>query len=224
MQAKLQVFKKFKLAVKNTLYKVDTEGWGRDKELLTWFFTRGRTEEPEKSCWKFHIYMNPEKDVEDNYFGLAADVIDYIKKSKRLDSKQVYDFKILKKLGKNKPWQRGKAVIVYLFLKEEDAVRIEKVRALARRVAGDLDKLIVKNGFKPESWVHIEGSRAVPGQKSGRLFYRYERKTPGPGPKKDEDDYRGNMPGEEYNIPGNPDIFPRKRVILQWLKQLFSKR
>ena len=53
---------------------------------------------------------------------------------------------------------------------------------------------------------NIEGDRQVPGDKTGRIFYRYDGLKPGPGPT-DVIGYRENEFGNPYNVPENPDIF-----------------
>ena len=99
--------------------------------------------------------------------------------------------------------QNGKAFTVYICSPNPSDIR--NVRITANQYFQFIHSLLLR----PEILTrhkHIEGDRQVPGDKTGRIFYRYQGLRPGPG-SEEQMGYRENKFGNAHNIPNNPDIF-----------------
>jgi pSer/pThr/pTyr-binding forkhead associated (FHA) protein len=160
-----------------------------------WASFGGHTGDSHYSGWKFHIYADNDEDL----FNMGRVLLPLIKKH-NLHAKTVSEPKMLAHLNGNH--QQGKAFVIYIDV--PNPTEINDVRKMARRIAGSISRLLSTQKLKAKQTYHITGDKKVPGDKSGRLFYRYDGAIPGPGPKVG---YRRNGMSAKYNIPNNPDLF-----------------
>ncbi len=179
-----------------------------------WFYSKDTPKEQISTCWKFHIYMDPDTMTDYAYFKASRKILEYISNSDELHSKHAYDLENVKKLettyiarGKE-PIQKGKAIVIYLRQKYLDNSDYHKVRKLAIETAKDIDKILY-NIFKTVKGAKISGDAKAPYEwnKSGLIFYRFEGNKPGPGTYEQCGGIRDNVKGGKHNVLGNPDIF-----------------
>ena len=171
-----------------------------------WVNTESYPKEYEDTSWKFHICMDAKDYTDEDYFEIAADIMEYCQEHDGVGSKQVYDLGTLKALGEHERVQAGKAISVYLYLERPQNNDYYKVQAFAEKTAKGLDKLLLKR-VRPARDKRIHGDAKVPTSRSGLLFYRYAAWKPGPGSDEQCDHYRSNSENSRHNIKGNPDIF-----------------
>ena len=99
--------------------------------------------------------------------------------------------------------QKGKNNTIYITTKNPSSIK--EVKKKAKLLRDTLNKLFDKNPeLNSNKKYSIYGDKKVPGDTSGRLFYRYDGEKVGPG-NNDHVGYRSN--DGKYNIPGNEDIF-----------------
>lgn len=165
----------------------DKGGW----DVWTKFYV-GLNIDQAYTSWKFHVYAD-----EEDICRMGKVLISELK-NKKLTFKTIKEINLLQKLSSE---QKGKAFTVYIC--SESPTDIRRVRTTARAYFNFIHGLLNKPEIRTKG-KHIEGDRQVPGDRTGRIFYRYDGEIAGPGPKKG---YRNNEMGSKHNIPDNPDIF-----------------
>jgi pSer/pThr/pTyr-binding forkhead associated (FHA) protein len=160
-----------------------------------WASYGGHVGDSHYSGWKFHIYADNDEDL----FNMGRVLLPLIQNN-RLHAKTISEPKHLNLL-KGGP-QQGKAFVIYL--DAPTPTDINMVRGVARQIARKIVLLLSTPQLRAKKTYHIIGDKRVPGDASGRLFYRYDGKVPGPGP---DVGYRSNGIGANYNVPNNPDLF-----------------
>ncbi len=152
---------------------------------------------PKYTSWKIHVYIDNEEDL----FNIGKALIPILRtKGIMFKTKQDIHFR---QTGA----QLGKLFVIYLSAVNPEDIR--EVRLRARQLGAILESILSKPRLRARHHYHIVGDRAVPGDKSGRLFYRYDSDRQGPGPQRpySERKYRVNGFSSHYNISNNPDIF-----------------
>jgi|TARA_Y100000294_G_scaffold65812_1_gene62285 pSer/pThr/pTyr-binding forkhead associated (FHA) protein len=145
------------------------------------------------TSWKFHIYA----DEVDDLFMVGRILVPALRDEK-ITFKTVAEINLLQRLSGA---QQGKAFSVYIC--SQNSTDIRTVRATADQYFHFIHSLLDRTEIRTRH-KQIEGDRQVPGDRTGRIFYRYDGLYPGPGPDKG---YRDNEFGNAHNIPGNQDIF-----------------